>query len=459
MGNSSFQEPGEDTLQRNSLPEHLYMPIAATYPVNHNKEAEVLARRPFSLNHITKDTIEAHLIKPATPSPFFSVYSKCATACEIVSSAAEPSRITIITIDPRNLVPGWVVTSDKKVPVWIEQGPFPRTPRGIHTLSPEGYDAFETSYWICVDEVRSILGLNGSEIEGEWLACGKIPARMVVNRERVIVLEQKKLDTPGERGFEIEAHVKLMKEEARPTHDHATQTEQLQFLALPRSRSSLDTEEQTTPPTRASPPLRLTQPSRRAAPMIPINHFFPSIASVLSSTPNPPSSSVAINITHPTPTSFPALAPTAFPLDANLLIPDCAIPATTRDSYPPSTPRLQSQHDALPTDQSPPPDPEPPSTPRLQPIRDPETCLPTPPLLLHPPIRSTSPLSKRSADTLKKLEECQLNGEAIKMWIGEVKNREEEGKERRDSGRGNGEDSGKGKGKGKGKRDVWDREE
>jgi hypothetical protein len=189
---------------RNSLPRKLYI---ADKPAEN--ESSVLVPNPFSWGNFTKVVLEAHLNNPSHSSPFISAYSDFATTCRQIpqhtsSCTDSASSTTVLTIDTKHLVPAWSVLSGTHFPIWIEQGHLPKIPHGVLTLSHEGYESFASSAWICVEEARYTLGLECREIEGEWLACGTVPERMVVRRERVVVLREMKgndeLGTVVEKG-------------------------------------------------------------------------------------------------------------------------------------------------------------------------------------------------------------------------------------------------------------------
>lgn len=101
---------------------------------------------------------------------------------------------TKLIINTSNLYAGWIDTSSGRVPVWLEHGELPKVPKGVLYMTPEGVEAFEASIWICVAEVRSILGLKPHHGQkGEWLACGHIP-RSMVNAQVVLQAYQRHRD-------------------------------------------------------------------------------------------------------------------------------------------------------------------------------------------------------------------------------------------------------------------------
>jgi hypothetical protein len=43
--------------------------------------------------------------------------------------------------------------------IWIEKGPLCQLPRSVLPITTAGFEAFELSCWVCVDEVRDVLNL------------------------------------------------------------------------------------------------------------------------------------------------------------------------------------------------------------------------------------------------------------------------------------------------------------
>ena len=102
---------------------------------------------------------------------------------------------TKLIIDTSNLHAGWIDTPLGRIPVWLEHGGLPKVPRGVLYMTPEGVEAFDASIWICIAEVRNILGLKPYHgEEGEWLACGYIPRSMV---EAQVVLHNYQRQKPS----------------------------------------------------------------------------------------------------------------------------------------------------------------------------------------------------------------------------------------------------------------------
>ncbi len=102
------------------------------------------------------------------------------------ASAMNKSGFTIphatkLIIDASNLSAGWIdLPLCGKIPVWLEHGELPKVPRGVLYMTQEGIDAFDAAIWICLAEVREILGIQPNYgVEGEWLACGFIPRSMI----------------------------------------------------------------------------------------------------------------------------------------------------------------------------------------------------------------------------------------------------------------------------------------
>ncbi|KAF1942241.1 hypothetical protein EJ02DRAFT_178306 [Clathrospora elynae] len=141
------------------------------------------ASQDFSYDEFTKRGIEAHLShKTPTPakSSFISAYEKEEVALRYSAlpspwkgkgkGKARSGKAIKVTIDMGGLVPGWMtVSTGIQIPVWVEEGPRPAKA------------GFEIMLWMCLEEVKVVLGLKESDGErGEWLACGYVPQERIV---------------------------------------------------------------------------------------------------------------------------------------------------------------------------------------------------------------------------------------------------------------------------------------
>jgi hypothetical protein len=85
------------------------------------------------------------------------------------------SGVDVVKIDTRKLRPAWACMEDgDKIPIWVEQA---TTHQDMSSNLAGSVDAFVPNVWICVDEVSDIFDLKDGN--GEWLACGRVPARMI----------------------------------------------------------------------------------------------------------------------------------------------------------------------------------------------------------------------------------------------------------------------------------------
>ncbi|KAF2821062.1 hypothetical protein CC86DRAFT_386610 [Ophiobolus disseminans] len=407
----SIQDPIDNSVLRNRLP-------AAFYVVHNNteEEADIRTSVPFSWNSFTRENIEAHLASrygsiPSTP--FISAYSDFSTTCSAYLQSGVPNlSATILTINTHDLVPAWAVMSNQQIPIWIEQAPLPRVLMDVFAVSHTGYETFQSSAWICVEEIKSAFGLEGDGIEGVWLACGKVMGRMVLAKERVIMLEKISVPKTSKNSERVHGTSRLTGVVPREVCDQETQTEPEETSSSRHilTEHATQTEQIFEPAGQTIPgPQVDLVPYRPTSVILPPDHpHLPSIAEVLSST-HLRSQGLSLHDASKRSQLTSKVTTTS--------------PARTAKSLPPPTPQLQLE--------LPPP---------------PAACL------LHPAISSTSPLSLRSAETLAKLEDVRLNGEALKMWITEVIEREK----RKKRGKRKSSDTGGGKVE---KKDIWNRED
>lgn len=167
-----------------NLPDAFYILIAHNADKNTSSTHDILAPRPFTLNDITSTQIRSHLSSQSIlshTSPFLSThpYPSQALACLPLdrNPGKHPSTIDVVKIDASKIRPAWTVMHEgDKVPIWVEQDTSGQSPGG---------KAFEPSYWICVDEVTDVFDLEHGMGSGEWLACGRVPARMICTTDVV----------------------------------------------------------------------------------------------------------------------------------------------------------------------------------------------------------------------------------------------------------------------------------
>ncbi|KAF9693120.1 hypothetical protein EKO04_008587 [Ascochyta lentis] len=186
--------------RRCQLPEHLYIIVDdIAFPTVDYKNGSVItprtgdfhARQRFTCEDVSKNNLRFHIKKrdsSVAGSCFISTFENEENALRMPPfRAEEPIRsrnciphATKLIIDTSKLHAGWIDTSSGRVPVWLEHGELPKVPKGVLYMTSEGVEAFDASIWICIAEVRDILGLKPQHGEkGEWLACGHISRSMV----------------------------------------------------------------------------------------------------------------------------------------------------------------------------------------------------------------------------------------------------------------------------------------
>lgn len=225
---------------RKQLPKHLYIVINdVTFPTMgghdgagiHGSPSNFFAKHVFSWNDLTKKMIEEHLkykTSGVEASSFISTYEIEATALEYPpfsprSKHKGKSRgAATLILATEGLVQAWATTTTgAQIPIWIEQGALPKVPKGVFGMTPEGFDAFESSAWICLEEVRVAFGLKKKDYEqGEWLACGHIPSARVCGQvllnavkmvETELVYEEMEHEELKKRQVIVEAEKKNVK--------------------------------------------------------------------------------------------------------------------------------------------------------------------------------------------------------------------------------------------------------
>ncbi|KAH5421513.1 hypothetical protein HBI47_133400 [Parastagonospora nodorum] len=174
--------------RRKHLPDALYIlksHSSTTHPIN---DVDILAPRPFTWNDLTSTQIRSHLSSHSTlshTSPFLSTHpdSSRPLACLPLDMYRKEWKtgVDVVRIDSRTLRPAWAcMEGGDKVPIWVEQA---TTHQDMLSSLASSVDAPEPSVWICVDEVSDIFDLKDGN--GEWLACGIVPARMICTTEVV----------------------------------------------------------------------------------------------------------------------------------------------------------------------------------------------------------------------------------------------------------------------------------
>ncbi|KAF1832055.1 hypothetical protein BDW02DRAFT_581578 [Decorospora gaudefroyi] len=137
---------------------------------------EIRAAQEFWHDAITKQNIEAHL-RHTSPSSFISVYESEATALKHCPQGDQQGA-EMLLIHTMCFTPAW---RDGNLPVWMEDS------------------QNENVLWICLDELKIVLGINDSEGEkGEWLACGRILMASVISHT---LLATERPSTPEQSVF------------------------------------------------------------------------------------------------------------------------------------------------------------------------------------------------------------------------------------------------------------------
>lgn len=162
---------------RINKPPHLFLLANPNQSAN-AATPHLSAPAPFKWSDVTTATISAHLHNTLASSPFLTAYSTATKALKSPTTSAETTN-RVCKLSTSALVPTTAYTTrDQEIPVWIEQGPLPRLPAGVLHVSTRGFEAFNSSLWICVDELG---GLGG--FDGVWLACGGVKGGMVEGEE------------------------------------------------------------------------------------------------------------------------------------------------------------------------------------------------------------------------------------------------------------------------------------
>jgi hypothetical protein len=172
-------------------PDSLYLLAADLLSKHDDTLRDIIAPLPFLWSDVTSVQIESHM-RPqpmlAHTSPFLSAHIDPSRALEFLAldyrERTSRTATNIVKINARALVPAWAYAqNDDKIPVWIEQGKLPQLPKGVLSMTTKGFDPFESSFWICIDEVRELLNIDDDVGVGQWLACGKVPSRLIHMRD------------------------------------------------------------------------------------------------------------------------------------------------------------------------------------------------------------------------------------------------------------------------------------
>ncbi|CAO2653689.1 Nn.00g031000.m01.CDS01 [Neocucurbitaria sp. VM-36] len=244
----ALNHAGGPVLVRSRVPDFLYMLVDdATFPTvsgldsnsTTTEKSSYFSKRRFAWNDITKERLKIHLKRQnlkLEATSFVSAYENEATAMKFPPFSSTSSikkgtqKVMKLIIDTKGLVPAWATTTAAThIPIWIEQGALPKVPRGVLYMTTEGFDSFEASAWICLDEVRAMFDLNenGGE-KGEWLACGYIPRERVCGQVVLHDVRTREKRFPNEREEEV-SKTKKKKKDRKETH----QEEMLRCLHPP----------------------------------------------------------------------------------------------------------------------------------------------------------------------------------------------------------------------------------
>lgn len=149
---------------------------------------------------------------------------------------------TKLIINTSKLHAGWIDTSFGRLPVWLEHGELPKVPKGVLYMTPEGVEAFEASIWICVAEVRNVLGLKAHHgHQGEWLACGHVP-RTMVGAQVVLQEYQRQENAPLQPALRKSGSIRSISSEEQEDHvkrqiaRNKASRENLQAISLPKKQ-------------------------------------------------------------------------------------------------------------------------------------------------------------------------------------------------------------------------------
>lgn len=421
---------GAQLARRNHLPDDLYLLVADCPNMDLGSIHDIHAPRAFTWSDITRTQIESHLSPHsmlAHTTPFLSAHIDPSRALECLPldyrKSAHTTTTNIVKIKTRRLAPAWAYTqNDDKIPIWIEQGRLPQLPKGVLSVTPRGFQAFKSSCWICVDEVRDMLDMDNNDDNvgtGQWLACGQVPARMICRTERENEVEELDIGAGVGKGRSITTNTKAhtisrKKVPVRTSSLHSYTKEKRQDADIeqatepePPAEAEHHVEAHKIIETQQSPE---TQHATNVEQEQPVHHpIHPPIPPRNPHTPQP--LSTISDVAHNTCSEIPApLQPEASETHLRSNLPNTV---AVRDFAP------------LPSIILTPPTPQ----------------LP----LLYPAIAITSPRSNTSAAMLAQLEDATLRGAALKMWIEESRKKHQAStgvKEKR----------------GKITRDIWSRE-
>jgi hypothetical protein len=370
--------------RRKHLPAALYILVPDEPTTDPVLMHDIVAPRNFTWKDLTMTQITSHLLPQSVlthTSPFLSAHSDPSRtlACLPLASnwTAHSNTMDILRISTKDLVPAWAYTqSDEKIPIWIEKSSLPQLSGGGLSMMNTSYDTFESACWICVDEVKYLLGPEQNNPgKGEWLACGYVPARMICTMDDG---EELDLWTESAKGASVVGGrwAWMVEMERVPARTSSL----LQRRAKQKPKEDLKIQQS-----------KETDKSTIADLMGTPQHTTPPIQPVISVAP---------------PAHNPQ-RPKSIPSTAEVL-----------DSA------LFHEYDGHPSNDLPP----------TVAIRDfatiPSITVTSPSpsprsFLLYSAIAITSPQSTRSAATLARLEDIQLTGAALRMWIEESRERHE----------------------------------
>jgi hypothetical protein len=389
-------------------PDSLYLLAADLLSKHDDTPRDIIAPRPFLWSDVTSVQIESHM-RPqpmlAHTSPFLSAHIDPSRALEFLAldyrERTSRTATNIVRINARALVPAWAYAqNDDKIPVWIEQGKLPQLPKGVLSMTTKGFDAFESSFWICIDEVRELLNIDDDVGVGQWLACGKVPSRLIHMRDGAQSIGEGLGMRAEAAGRSIVVHKRAHK---IPRNKVPLRTSSLPLAATKEERGDVEKKHTTEP----GPSL---EGEEQGEVFEPTEHR--EATQTLQAT----------NVTqnqrnqHSEPPPLPPHSPhrpqrippfSEHSHDSSILVP----------------PPLQIQRSTIKSQNS---------LPDCIAVRD-FACVPaiilTPPTpqpqLLYSAIAIRSPRSYQSAATLARLEDVQLRGAALNMWMEEIRQKQQ----------------------------------
>ncbi|KAF1354278.1 hypothetical protein EJ07DRAFT_158674 [Lizonia empirigonia] len=277
MTSSASFSPAVAISSRRQLPDHLYVVVDdVAFPTISPPDGSLVTPAPgdfhtkqqFACEYITYDRLRAHFRHRSSStrkSCFISTFESEGTYPAKLQAETDNSQEIALKSPPfcasgmtrkRFVVPhptkliintsklhaGWIDTSLGRLPVWLEHGELPKVPKGVLYMTPEGVEAFEASIWICVAEVRSVLGLKPHHgHQGEWLACGHIP-RTMVGAQVVLQEYQRQENAPLQPALRKGGSIRSISSEEQEDHikrqiaRNKASRENLQTIPLPKKQ-------------------------------------------------------------------------------------------------------------------------------------------------------------------------------------------------------------------------------